>query len=184
MSARCEKQAKRLRSAYLKDNTLGLEQQRLIGKAVSKQIGFELFETEDLEEYGKFCCFDWVNAERNVFGELKWRKIRKNAYKTTIVGEPKIKYAMANPDKHFFFVFRFVDGLYFCHFEDIDKTQKPKLQICKNDYREWVYHIPVSILKPLHELKITDNEDDDDDDEKNTENSREVAEPSLSHHEV
>lgn len=131
---------------------MGLNQQRLIGKAVSKQVGFDLEETGDLDDYGKFFQFDWVNEEHGIYGELKWRKVKLHSYKTTIVGEPKIKYALAHPDKTFFFVFRFIDGLYFCHFKDIDTNQKPRLNIAKNGFREWVYDIPVDVLRPLHEL--------------------------------
>ena len=142
---------------------MGLVQQRLVGKAVSKQLGFELFETEDIPEYGKYFNYDWVNAERNIFGELKWRKVRKNSFKTTIVGEAKIRYALAHPDNTYFFVFRFIDGLYFCHFKDVDTKQTPRLQICKNDYREWVYDIPVDILRPLHELSFETNDRETED---------------------
>lgn len=155
MASRCERNNRRLRNQYLADNSMGLEQQRIIGKAVSKQIGIDFKETGDLDDYGKFFCFDWVNEEHGIFGELKWRRVKHNSYKTTIVGEPKIKYALSHPDKSYFFVFRFIDGLYFCHFKDIDTTQKPRLIVAKGgDFREWVYDIPVSILRPLHELSF------------------------------
>lgn len=157
MASRCERNRRRLRNAYLADNTLGLQQQRLIGKAVSKQIGLSLEETGDLDDYGEFFCFDWVNEEHGIYGELKWRKVKRNTYKTTIVGEAKIKHALSQPDSTFFFVFRFIDGLYFCHFKDIDTTQKPRLLIAKNGFREWVYDIPVDILRPLHELSFDVN---------------------------
>lgn len=159
MACRCERNNRRLRNQYLENNAMGLEQQRLIGKAVSKQIGITLEETGDIDDYGEFFYFDWVNEEHGIFGELKWRRVHKNAYKTTIVGEPKIKYALSHPDKSYFFVFRFVDGLYFCHFKDIDTKQKPRLIVAKEgSFREWVYDVPISILRPLHELSFDFND--------------------------
>jgi len=155
MACRCERNRRRLRNSYLENNTFGLEQQRLIGKAVSKQIGLPLEETGDLDDYGEFFYYDWVNKEHGIFGELKYRRVKRNTYKSTIVGEPKIKYALANPDKTFFFVFRFIDGLYFVHLKDIDTKQTPRMLVAKGGhYRERVYDIPVDILRPLHELSF------------------------------
>jgi len=160
MACRCEKNSRRMKHQYLADNSMGLEAQRIIGRAVSKQLGFPLEETEDLEDYGKFFQFDWINREKGIFGELKLRRVSRNAYRTTIVGEPKIKYALAHPENTYFFVFRFNDGLFFCHFKDIDTTQKPRLNIAKNGFREWVYDIPIEILKPLHELSFPEEHRD------------------------
>lgn len=164
MNSRCERQDRRLRNQYLSNNTYGIEQQKIIGKAVSKQLGINLLETSELPQYGKYCPYDWVNDTENVFGELKYRRVKKDAYRTTIVGVPKIKYALSNPDKYFFFVFRFIDGLYCCDFKDIDLSQKPRLNVAKNGFSEWVYDIPINILRPLHSynFSVPDREDEDE----------------------
>lgn len=157
MSCLAERQSKRLRHQYLANNEYGINQQKLIGKAVSKQLGIDLIETSELPQYGKYCPYDWVNETEDVFGELKYRRVKKDAYRTTIVGVPKIKYALSHPDKYFFFVFRFIDGLYCCDFKDIDLSQKPRLNEAKNGFSEWVYDIPIEVLRPLHEYNFTMN---------------------------
>ena len=55
--------------------------------------------------------FDYIG--NNKYIELKTRSFEHTKYPDTMIGLNKIKYAQANPDKEFYFVFAFTDGLYY-----------------------------------------------------------------------
>lgn len=148
------------RRAYLKKDDIeeGIKKQRMIGQVVSKILGFDLLETADIHHYGKLFYYDWCNEEETIFGELKYRRnMYHNKYTTTIVGKHKIDYAKSNPDKKFFIVFRFDDGLYYVKVDELPiDTMKTRWNYAHSGYKEEVYDIPIEYLKCIDELAYGD----------------------------
>ena len=62
--------------------------------------------------------FDYIG--NNKYIELKTRSFEHTKYPDTMIGLNKIKYAQANPDKEFYFVFAFTDGLYYYKYNPDD----------------------------------------------------------------
>ena len=67
--------------------------------------------------HDKYDPFDFVNDTFNVFVELKTRNNTKNKYPTTMISYSKILHAKKNPDRQYYFAFKFVDGLYYIKYD-------------------------------------------------------------------
>ena len=104
---------------------------------------------------GKFNEFDFVGD--NTFYELKTRTNNYNKYPTTIIGFNKIKSIdgkSTNKDTKFYFVFKFIDGIYYYEYNINDKFEVKKggrndrfdykgNRI--NEYKDY-YYIPIDKL--------------------------------------
>ena len=55
--------------------------------------------------------FDYIGDNKYI--ELKTRSFEHSKYPDTMIGLNKIEYAQSNPDKEFYFVFAFTNGLYY-----------------------------------------------------------------------
>ena len=60
--------------------------------------------------------FDYDNLEeastQTMFIELKSRRIPHNLYPTTIIGANKVATAEANPDRSYWFCYKYIDGIW------------------------------------------------------------------------
>lgn len=74
------------------------------------QQKLEKFLDTPLLRRGGMALFDYDNNK--VFGEVKTRRIRHDAYPTAIIGANKVHEAKRNPDNTYWFFFDYVDGLY------------------------------------------------------------------------
>ena len=61
----------------------------------------------------KYDPFDFVNDNYDVFVELKTRNNTKDKYPTTMISYSKILHAKKNPDRDYYFAFKFFDGIYY-----------------------------------------------------------------------
>ena len=90
--------------------------------------------------------FDYIG--NNKYIELKTRSFEHTKYPDTMIGLNKIKYAQANPDKEFYFVFAFTDGLYYYKYnpDDILNYRKGgRVDRGYNEIKEYAY-IPIFLL--------------------------------------
>jgi hypothetical protein len=90
--------------------------------------------------------FDYIG--NNKYIELKTRSFEHTKYPDTMIGLNKIKYAQANPDKEFYFVFAFTDGLYYYKYnpDDILNYRKGgRVDRGYKEIKEYAY-IPIYLL--------------------------------------
>jgi hypothetical protein len=76
----------------------------------------ESFFNTSLKCRGGYAVFDYDNEEtksNNVLHiDLKSRRIRHDQYATAIIGANKVEFAEKNPNRTYWFVFKYLDGLY------------------------------------------------------------------------
>ena len=93
--------------------------------------------------------FDYVG--NNKYIELKTRSFENTKYPDTMIGLNKIEYARANPDKEFYFVFAFTDGLYYWKYNIYDQLNYRSGgrydRGCK-EIKQYAY-IPINLLKNI-----------------------------------
>jgi hypothetical protein len=87
--------------------------------------------------------------------ELKSRNVKKDTYKTTMVGMNKINFALRNSKKASYFVFEFTDGLYYWKLnkDELETFEKRKGGTTKRgevEQSEYLF-IPVDILINIKE---------------------------------
>ena len=90
--------------------------------------------------------FDYIG--NNKYIELKTRSFEHTKYPDTMIGLNKIKYAQVNPDKEFYFVYAFTDGLYYYKYNPDDKLNYRKggrVDRGYNEIKEYAY-IPIYLL--------------------------------------
>jgi hypothetical protein len=90
--------------------------------------------------------FDYIGDNKYI--ELKTRSFEHSKYPDTMIGLNKIKYAQSNPDKDFYFVFAFTNGLYYWKYNADDKLNYRKGGRVDRGYKEikeYAY-IPISLL--------------------------------------
>ena len=108
------------------------------------------FNDEALTHTKKKCdIFDFVSV--NKFIEIKKRNFDYSKYPDTMIGLNKINYAKENPDKEFYFVFVFNDGLYYWKYNDEDKLNYRKggrYDRGYNEIKDYCY-IPINLLKNI-----------------------------------
>ena len=68
--------------------------------------------------------FDYVGDNKYI--ELKTRSFENTKYPDTMIGLNKIQYAKQNPDKEYYFVFAFTNGLYYWKYNDDDELNYRK----------------------------------------------------------
>ena len=109
---------------------------------------------------GRFDTHDFSTIDKSITIELKTRNCSINTYSTTIIGCNKFDDAIIEcekyPSKRFYYIFAF-DTLI------KDKKQYVFYEFNKKDTRTFkvtsiknrpYFNIPISILKPLHELQV------------------------------
>ena len=90
--------------------------------------------------------FDYIGDNKYI--ELKTRSFEHTKYPDTMIGLNKIKYAQGNPDKEYYFVFAFTDGLYYYKYNPDDKLNYRKGGRVDRGYKEikeYAY-IPIYLL--------------------------------------
>jgi hypothetical protein len=93
--------------------------------------------------------FDYIG--NNKYIELKTRSFENTKYPDTMIGLNKIKYAQDNPDKEFYFVFAFTNGVYYWKYNADDKLNYRKGGRVDRGYKEikeYAY-IPIHLLKNI-----------------------------------
>jgi hypothetical protein len=90
--------------------------------------------------------FDYVGENKYI--ELKTRSFENTKYPDTMIGLNKIQYAKENPDKDYYFVFAFTNGLYYWKYNTEDQLNYRKggrYDRGYNEIKQYAY-IPIHLL--------------------------------------
>lgn len=124
------------------------------GKSSENEV-YELIKQLDPEvspTLDAYNLFDYESSNSCI--ELKSRTFEMMKYPTTIVGTNKIKYAEDNPDKDFYFCFKFTDGVYYSKYNKTVYSKFKKAKVSRNDRGKTetmeVLHIPIGALARIH----------------------------------
>ncbi len=97
-----------------------------------------------LKKLGQMSIFDFTDVKSHTnFFELKARRNTHNQYPTTIVGYNKIEFIQQRPENAYYFVFRFLDGLYYIKYskELFDTFKVGEAGRCDRGSLEYKQHI-------------------------------------------
>jgi hypothetical protein len=107
-----------------------------------------------LKKTGTYDPMDWVDEANTIFIEMKTRRIKHDAYPTTLIGKNKADFCETS-NATCYFVFVYVDGMYYIKY---DKELFATFD-CADYQRGWreggipspqlYYFIPIECLKPL-----------------------------------
>lgn len=124
----------------------GLKQEKKIKPVLEEYFGYELEDTPQND------TFDYINSQEKVVIEVKSRKINKNQYPTTMVGDNKWRKAkkLKEDGWEIFFVFNFRDVKCVYEFDNQDILRKTGGRTDRGK-REIKYYrfIPISDLKDI-----------------------------------
>ena len=124
------------------DVTYGLEKEQEVKSLLENK-----FDTK-LEKLSVFDPMDFKDNKGNFF-EIKSRRCNHDKYPTTMIGINKINEAKDHPDNNYFFVFVFLDGVYYYQYDGMYMVQAGgRNDRCKNEYKPYAF-IPVSMLKSV-----------------------------------
>jgi hypothetical protein len=132
------------------DYKLGINNEKKFQKLMKNKFKINLKETD------RYCFYDFYEPNKNIILELKSRKIKKNAYPTTIFGYNKIEKFRKMNQKYggkykFIFVFAYEDGIrYFVHSE---KYKYKKNMYQRNQIPGIVDKPKMNVFIPINELK-------------------------------
>ena len=105
-----------------------------------------------LIKQGGYSVMDYTNDTKNVYVELKTRRIKHDAYPTALIGANKIEFC-SDPTKNYYFVFCYSDGIYYIKydasvfntFERSDNYYRGERSDCYNPAQS-VFYIPIERL--------------------------------------
>jgi hypothetical protein len=100
------------------------------------------FNTTELRKLSKFHPFDYKTS--NCFFEIKTRRTRLNDFPTTLIGYNKFVFAEALQNfENCYFIFQFIDGLYYYKYEKNDINIYEQKHIYRRDRNETTskYHM-------------------------------------------
>jgi hypothetical protein len=131
------------------DLAFGLMNEDLIQTQIESIAGTPLI------KQGGYSVMDYTNDAKTVYVELKTRRIKHNAYPTALIGANKIEFC-SDPQKNYFFVFCYLDGIYFIKydealfntFERSDNYYRGARSDCFNSVQS-VFYIPIERLTHL-----------------------------------
>lgn len=109
----------------------------------------------DLKHNGIHAVLDWTNSAKTIYVELKTRRIKHDAYPTTLIGLNKVM-ACKDEGVQYWFCYAYEDGLYAIQYEktlfdtfrtehNYQRNKRPD----SNDNPSAVVHIPVHLLKKI-----------------------------------
>ena len=142
---------------YLSEYEYGLKWEQILHPVFNDIFNKEFKDTD------KFCVYDFFKD--NIYIELKSRKIKKDAFPTTIVGMYKINHTKSmvthNPNKEYYYFFKFIDDdehLYYWKYneEDMEDWKITNIQRRDRKNKKPVPHLNIPIDK-LTKIKYTDN---------------------------
>jgi hypothetical protein len=95
------------------DTLFGCESEKIIREQLNEYFKINLAHTED-----KMCVFDFYDNDKNIFVELKTRRCYSYTYNTTMIGYNKIRHCKKNLNNDYYFVFKFINALYYIKYDD------------------------------------------------------------------
>jgi len=127
------------------DLKFGTQAENDLLKNIKDTFGSDIEKIEN-----SYSLFDYTNDE--IYIELKSRRVRHNQYPTTMVGYNKIKCCEKNPDKVYYFVFNFTDGVYYWKYKPnvFSISQGGRTDRGFREIKNYAF-IPVSLLNKMCE---------------------------------
>lgn len=125
----------------------------------------ETFFKTPLKRRGGMSSFDYDNADSNpstvMCIELKTRRIKHDKYPTTIIGANKVAVAAANPDRVYWFCYKYEDGIWgiqydktlFGTFEHSDYSRGSRSDF--HNQPQECYFIPIKKLQPIDAVALS-----------------------------
>ena len=106
----------------------------------------------NLEFTPNYHKFDYIDNEKKIMFEIKSRKNNYNKYPSTMIGLNKYTYSK-NTDYECYFIFNFLDGLYYYKVNDNTLNE---CSVCKGgrkdrgrfEYNQYLY-IPIELLNKI-----------------------------------
>lgn len=120
-----------------KDLKYGEEQEDIIKPQLESFFNKSLIKNKN-----KYGTIDFYNVEKDIYIELKSRRINHNQYKTLIIGHNKIKYLGNLNIENKYLVWNCKDGLYYLKYTDNLLKLKPRL-FKRNDRYGWSYVVDI-----------------------------------------
>jgi hypothetical protein len=106
----------------------------------------------DLKHNGVHAVLDWSDSAKTIFAELKTRRIKHDAYPTTLIGLNKVQQC-TNPNTEYWFCYSYEDGLYTIKYDKalfdtfrVEQSYQRFKRADSNDNPSAVVHIPVKLL--------------------------------------
>ena len=134
-------------STISEDLDFGLQNEKSTFAELKKYVGSGL-----RKHFHKFALYDYFNPETRTYYELKTRRnVSHDQYPDTVIGYNKVADADLSRGDHYL-LFKFTDGIYGCKVEEKIQSLKPRTFYRNNGEKKNNINIPISWLKPIHEL--------------------------------
>jgi len=116
---------------------------------------------------GEYKVLDWSNTSKNIWAELKSRRISSSDYSTAIVGLNKVN-SCTDPNHKYYFFFKYTDGLFYIKynktlFDSFDRNMEYK-RSDNTDYARnasAIVYIPIQLLKPVANISFDEKKHSD-----------------------
>jgi len=127
-----------------KDVKFGMDKENNLLEHINEH--FEL----DLHKLPRLHPFDFTDENSDNHFELKSRRCMRYTFSETMVGHNKILYIKEHPNRNYYFVFSFTDGLYYIKYnEELFNTFRVQVggrcDRGEPEYKDHIY-IPVEYL--------------------------------------
>jgi len=98
-------------ATFAQDYSFGIDSEIANHKLIEK-----ILKTPLTRKGGK-AIYDFVNEKATVHADLKTRRIRHNDYPTALIGANKVEYADQNTNSDYWFIYKYLDGVYSIKYE-------------------------------------------------------------------
>ena len=96
----------------------------------------DYFKTNFIKNSNKYSIIDFFNEDKNIYIELKSRRVNHDTYHTALIGLNKIKYFKTLKNCECFICYKYNDGLFLLKYSDeLFKTFDIKKNF-KNNFRQ------------------------------------------------
>lgn len=107
----------------------------------------------NLTKLGQMHPFDFRDADSTMYIELKSRRCNFDTYSDTMVSYNKIKYIHDHPERKYYFVFSFIDGVYYIEydkqlFENFRVNRGGRCDRGEPEYKQYLF-IPIEQLQQI-----------------------------------
>ena len=130
------------------DRAYGAAAESAHHKTIEKIVGCGL-----IKDTNRYAPFDFFNSDKTLFVEQKTRRLVHNAFSTTLVPLSKIKTCEEKLDKRYFFVFVFLDGIWYIEYDKERFAAYERTEFRRNEANQSVPHIYIPIAELTQFIK-------------------------------
>jgi len=122
---------------FKEDYSFGVDQEKKTLGLIEKHLSVKLFAR------GGYATMDFDDG-KNLYVELKSRKIRHDKFPTTLIGANKVQFAEQSPSRECWFCWNYTDGVYALKYnKELFDTFEQQHDFCRGDR-------PDIVNKPQH----------------------------------